>query len=738
MGNRIHFGHSLWVLWSKLFFSFASYDHHIIPSKGAALLVGNIFSTLDFLWIGLSTKRRITFFVNLSDYPSWTHPYLPFLGVKELTDPDAILSYLQKNRLVCVFASDEIPVQAEMTSVSSFVMALLPKVPKDIPIIAFYLYGTYRSFYSKAFKSFVKSIPRNARNIRGIAFAPISPSISKGDLKRQLLDLSAKAFRVLEEKIHSIGTAWIDQAKLKPNTVLLEDPELGTFTKRQLLVRTLWIAQKLKKNTSDYVGLMLPASPAAMIFNMAALLAGKTVVNFNFTAGVEALANAYKQTKPDRIITSIAFVKRMQSRAAFLPKLDSDQHIYSEPILEEINQKRVTLCLYTLVMFLPAWLLKCLYAPRIDRHFPCGVLFSSGSEGAPKGVVLTHANILSNIEQCRDIICSDRHDKMISSLPPFHAFGFTTTVLLPLIAGMRTVCFPEPTNAVAMAETIERYQATVICATPTFLGIYVRQKKVLPHQLQSLRYAIAGAEKLRPEIRDGFYKKFSIPIFEGYGATEISPVTGVNISDRDHPRATSNPWHKEGTIGMPLPGITVRVVDPDTMTPLPPNEDGLLLVGGVQVMQRYLHMPEKTNEVIFTENDIRWYKTGDKGHIDDEAFVTIVDRYSRFAKIGGEMVSLAMVERSLQEIYAQHTQHDIVPFPAVAVSVPNVTKGEEIIILGEGAEFLEELKHVVLKSALPPLLKPSKYVLVEALPLLGSGKQDFAASKKLAEEMTSV
>jgi len=735
MKDQSRIKYSLLNAWAKLFYSCTMYDKNLIPSSGSAVLLGNTCSTLDFLWIQLTTSRRITFFIKLSEYPNWIHPLLAILHVRNFASHD-ILKLLQQDKLIGVFINDEAPEQAQMGSISSSAMSLLETISAETPLISFHIFGTYRSSFSKAFKQYLKKIPSNIRKVRGIAFAQIPHGLTRGEIKQHLFELSTKAFRALEGSMHSIASSWIDQAKIKPSEIVVEDPQAGKLTKRKIFILTLYLSRKLRKTSSRYVGILLPASLASTIFNMATLIAGKAVLNINFTAGKVAIHSALDQTKPDQIITSKEFIKRLEERNAMLPPLNPNQLIYAETIFKSLKQKKFTLLLYWLLTLLPAWSLKQIFCPKKNQlDDPAAILFSSGSEGTPKGVILTHGNILSNIEQSRDVLCNNNSDKMLACLPPFHAFGFTATLILPMLAGMPMVYYPDPMNVIAIASLIEQYKITIFPATPTFLGLYVRQKKVLPKQLQCLRFTVAGAEKLNAEIRDGFFQKFGIPIFEGYGVTETSPVVGVNIPDRKKPRSLSNPWHKDGTTGVPLPGIAIRIVDPKTMKKLPPNEDGLIVLGGAQVMQGYLNLPEKTEAAIYLDNEIRWYKTGDKGNLDDDGFLTIVDRYSRFAKIGGEMISLAAVEQSLYEVYTTFVNDKLANFPAVAVNIENTTKGEDIVILGEGADFLETLKQAVLKSSLSPLLRPSKYILIELIPILGSGKKDFTRAKELAKQL---
>lgn len=299
---------------------------------------------------------------------------------------------------------------------------------------------------------------------------------------------------------------------------------------------------------------------------------------------------------------------------------------------------------------------------------------------------------------------------------------------------MPLVCHADPTDALGNAKAIAKYRATIMCGTSTFLRLYCRNNKVHPLMLDSLRIVVSGAEKLNPTVRDSFKLKFNKNLYEGYGATETTPVAGVNI-----PAVLStDDWKvqlgdKPGTVGMPLPGTSFKIVDPDTFEELPTDEDGMILIGGAQVMQGYLKNPEKTEQVIREMDGVRWYITGDKGHLDKDGFLTIVDRYSRFAKVGGEMISLTEVEsKVLQAIQAQEGAVEDIEVEVIAVNLPDDKKGERIVLLSEVALDLRSLKDAMLAIDCNPLMIPANVISVEVLPKLGSGKVNFAQAKQLA------
>jgi acyl-[acyl-carrier-protein]-phospholipid O-acyltransferase/long-chain-fatty-acid--[acyl-carrier-protein] ligase len=270
----------------------------------------------------------------------------------------------------------------------------------------------------------------------------------------------------------------------------------------------------------------------------------------------------------------------------------------------------------------------------------------------------------------------------------------------------------------------------LLCGTATFLRLYSRNSKVEPLMLDSLRIVVAGAEKLTDKVRQEFQLKFNKTIYEGYGTTETTPVASVNIPDA----IDTNYWHvqhgnRPGSVGMPLPGTCFRIVDPETMEELPLGQDGLIMISGNQVMLGYLNDDARTDEAIAEIEGRRWYKTGDKGHITPEGFLNIIDRYSRFAKIGGEMVGLGTVEEYVRK-YIESDEVEI-----AAVNLPDERKGEKIVLLVTGSADTKVLRQHLITAAMDPLLLPSDIVAVEEIPKLGSGKTDFSALASLAREV---
>ena len=521
-----------------------------------------------------------------------------------------------------------------------------------------------------------------------------------------------------------IHVSWLKNAKKSKTAFAVADIEGVEISHKRFLTGVLLFSKKIAEYSPEQnVGLLLPSSGGGAIASIAILSLGKTIVNLNFTAGKKALESATKQAELKHIYTSRKFLDKMLERGidlkSFFPNC---KLLMLEDIREEISSlSRIGTLLKAIL--LPASVIRKSYFKEVSMSDTAAILFSSGSEGSPKGVELSHSNIAANAKQAAIELSAVDTDVIMSTLPTFHAFGFAITTLMPLSEGIPIVCHADPKDVTTIASGIQKYSGTILVGTPTFLRMYTISKKVSSESIQSLRLVVAGAEKLRSEVRDGFESKFNMPVYEGYGTTETSPGASVNLPDLDSPYKLRN---RPGTVGKAFSGTEFRIVDPDSLEPLPTGEDGLILIGGPQIMKGYLKMPEKTAEVIELIDGFRWYRTGDKGHLDEDGFLTIVDRYSRFAKIGGEMISLTTVE---EEILTACNNNDL---EIAATCLPDERKGEKIILLSTIDLEKSQLSKILSDAKINPLYHPSTVLIVEEIPKLGSGKTDFGATKKIA------
>lgn len=705
-----------------------------LPSRGGVLMLGNHISFLDWAMIQIACPRQVRFVMHKSYYQRWyIQWFLDFFGVIPISGGQStealktINDMLKAGEVVCLFPEGAISRNGQLGEFKHGFEKTVEGV--DGVILPFYLHGLWGSRFSRSSTHMHRLRGGGLRRDVIVAFGPPIDINSKApEVKNKVFELSITAWHSYTQQLEPIPLSWIRTVKRQGNELCMNEAVAGVpLSGYKALTGSIAFSQLIKsRSLENNIGLLLPTSSAGMLTNMAVLLLGKTVINLNYTASIESLIAAVEMADIHSIYTSTKFIKKLEQRGIDLTRLLEKVNVY---YLEEIKDEISTgkkLFILALTKLLPSTWLYTLFGKRVDIESPAAILFSSGSEGTPKGVVLSHKNLIGNIKQVSDMLNVEQDDVMMGSLPQFHAFGLTVTGLLPLIEGIPVIFHSDPTDVLNIAKAITEFKITIMCGTSTFLRLYVRNNRVLPLMLDSLRLVVAGAERLSKDVRDSFEQKFKIPIYEGYGTTETTPVAGVNVPDRlDTDTWRVQTGNKLGTVGLPLPGSSFRIVDPDTLQTLPANEDGLILIGGTQVMLGYLNDAEKTKEVIVELDGQRWYKSGDKGHLDEDGFLTIVDRYSRFAKIGGEMISLGAIEQSLTNILPEGIE-------VMATAVPDGKKGEKVVLLFSGDIDEGELKNKAKDSGLNPLMIPSAYLKVDAIPKLGTGKNDFKRAKELA------
>ncbi|MER0238413.1 acyl-[ACP]--phospholipid O-acyltransferase [Fulvimarina sp. MAC8] len=517
--------------------------------------------------------------------------------------------------------------------------------------------------------------------------------------------------------LHAIMTESVFEARPTDRTVLeavieqarsggmgalaTEDPVTGPLTRGALLTRTRILAERFAAHfeKAETIGLMLPTSNAGAVSFLAMTSAGKVPAMINFTAGAANILSSCRAAQVDTIVTARAFVKQARLEP-LVAALSQKLHIsYLEDIALGIGMKQKIAGLLGRT--------KPLVARKASDR--AAILFTSGSEGAPKGVVLSHDNILANTAQAAARIDFSGADKVFNVLPIFHSFGLTAGTLLPLTAGVPAYLYPSPLHYRIVPELIYGSNATIIFGTDTFLAGYARTAH--PYDFRSVRYCFAGAEPVRASTRATFMESFGLRILEGYGVTEAAPVIAINA-----PMET-----RTGSVGRLLPGIEAR------LEPVPGVEEGgRLFIRGANVMQGYLKA-EKPGVLETLEGG--WHDTGDIVEIDIDGFVSIKGRAKRFAKIGGEMVSLSAVETLAAELWPGE--------PVIVSAIPDAKKGERLILLtsAAGADRQAFAAFARSKGAMD-LMIPAEIHVVEKMPLLGSGKADFTAAKTLSLELS--
>jgi acyl-[acyl-carrier-protein]-phospholipid O-acyltransferase/long-chain-fatty-acid--[acyl-carrier-protein] ligase len=486
------------------------------------------------------------------------------------------------------------------------------------------------------------------------------------------------------------------------NHPIMADPSGGPLGYNRVIAASLVLGRRLARRTGrgEAVGVMLPNSIAAGVTFFALQASGRVPAMLNHTAGVDSVLSACRTARLRLVITSRRFVE--------LAKLDPLAASLAETVeIVWLEDLRATLGVLDKLY----GLLAPLVAGTRHRHLglaasdPAVILFTSGSEGAPKGVVLSHANLLANRRQLAARVDFSPADHLLNPLPMFHSFGLTGGFLLPLLSGVRVFLYPSPLHYRIVPELAYGIGATVLFGTDTFLAGYARSAS--PYDFYALRYVFAGAEPVRDETRRIWAERFGKRILEGYGVTECSPVIAVNT-----------PMHfKPGTVGRLLPLMRYR------LDPVPGvDADGVLLLSGPNVMSGYLR-PDRPGIVQPPEQG--WHDTGDIVRIDGEGFVTIVGRAKRFAKLAGEMVSLAVAERIASAAYPDW-RHAV-------VALPDSRRGERLVLVSEAPAIRRDaLIEAATRERLPELAIPRDIIAGVALPLLGSGKTDYPSVQRLA------
>ncbi len=701
-------------------------------TEGAVLLVGNHISTMDGLILAVTLPRPVRIVVSERETPPALQKIYRLLGAIFYTadhpqGTQLIRQALQNGETVCLFPegstshnSQLAPFQVEISTLSG----------PDVMVIPFYLQGMWGSRFSRS--EAPSRMRWQRRNLQLAIGAPIQ-SMTERDIRATIEQLSYHAWHAASDHYPTIPHTFMQQAKRMGLRKMLHDStRKESFSGLKLLTASLLIARQIRKrDANSRIGVLLPTTAAGVITDLAILISGKCVVNLNYTASNEAIVSAIRLAGINTVITSSQFLQRLTERGrAIQPALSATQILELESIRPEITAlERIATAM--MAALLPISFLARLNTTETNLDREAAILFSSGSEGNPKGIVLTHRNLIGNIHQIRELLqprsSGPTPDIVLGSLPLFHSFGFTVTTLMPLISGTPLVTVADPTNNEAVADAIERYHATLYFSSPTFLYWMSRSNKVSATQLSTLRRVIAGSERLKPEIRTAFEEKFGHPIHEGYGATETSPVVSVNIPDctDDHDKLIQQ-GNRIGTVGRPISGTLLRIVDPDSLETLSTNEDGLILIAGVQRMPGYLCSEPPCQQPFVELDGITWYRSGDKGHIDEAGFLTIIDRYSRFAKIGGEMVSLSAVE---QVILGVVTDDEI---EVAAVALPDPRKGERIVLLHTESLDSSALRQKLQSAGIPPLMIPYRTQPIPSIPLLGNGKRSYSELKVLA------
>ena len=708
-----------------------------VPEQGGVLLVANHVSMLDAVLVEAAVPRTVRFVVirDLVENP-WVGWLLRFLGVIPVNtnmSRQALEEFvascraeLARGRAVCIFAEGQISRRGHIQGFQRG-MELVMRELSDVPIVPLHLEGVVgRPFSWPAGRLEWRPWRGALRNVHILAGKPLPSDATAFQVRQAVCELGADNFLNCFEEGQTLATVFFSSCR-RPGLprAMWSDTMGSSVTPAQAMLKSSVLAMHWHScfKPGERVGVLLPATVPGAVANVSLTLAGCIPVNLNFTASRDAFDGAIRKAGIETVLTSRKFLDKLG--IAIPAKL-----LFLEDVPARLTpfQKAGG---FAASFLLPRALAVRMLARRRPRISDTAtILFSSGSTGIPKGVPLTHRNILSQLYSIQRMYDFKGTDTFAGTLPFFHAFGFTGTIWFPIAIHGGAAFHPNPTESRVVGDLIAKSGATIIVTTPTFLESYLR--RVDASKFASLRHVVTGAEKLPSSLREAVHREWGLVVREGYGATECSPIVAVNGPDWEGEDMVGSPMKQSGTrngsVGRPLPGVAVRVVDPEAPDrALPPGEEGLVLVRGASVMAGYWEAPETTAKAFHGD----WYITQDIGRIDTDGFLFLVDRLARFSKIGGEMVPHMRVEEELQRV-AQSEERVF-----AVVGVPQEGKGERLAVLTTLPEDRwDEIIAGLKASGLPALWIPKRnhFQSVAAFPVMGTGKLDLGALKRLALE----
>jgi acyl-[acyl-carrier-protein]-phospholipid O-acyltransferase/long-chain-fatty-acid--[acyl-carrier-protein] ligase len=710
------------------------YGRENIPEQGGAILVPNHISWLDGVLLFATSSRQIRILIDADFINTWGASGLSKLmgAIPIKPTPKSTRRAIETARealaagdLVCIFPEGGISRSGQLQKFKPGVLEI--QRGTGAPIIPVYLDELWGSIFSfRGGKFFWKWPTTHPRRVSIWFGKPIAQPNDIHDVRQAVQDLGADAVSGRRQRTAALPRAMIRNCRKSMFRSKVADSTGVELTGGKLLAATLVMRRLLRRHVlapdEQYIGLLLPPSVASVIANAALSMTGRVVANLNYTASPAVLNACLRRAGIRRVLTSRKVLEN-PAMAKFKDSLETE-FIYLEDLRERVTRGD------KLVGALGAYAAPGVLLDRLlGLHAISGddvatVIFTSGSTGMPKGVMLTHHNIATNVEAIDQVVHPKPNDALLGIVPFFHSLGFTVTLWGPLLLDIRAAYHFSPLDTRIVAKLAELRKATILLATPTFLRSYLRRCE--PQELETLEVVVAGAEKLPPALCEAFEQKFGIRPVEGYGTTELSPLVSVNV-----PLSRSKSLNvecKEGSVGRPVPGVSVKAVDPETFEDLPLGEAGMLLVKGPNVMKGYLGQPEETAKVMRDG----WYVTGDIAKVDTDGFIFITGRLSRFSKIGGEMVPHIRIEEAIQKTLGQEEGE----ISVVVSSVPDEKKGERLVVVHTKlARSPDEICRELAASGMPNLWIPDKdsFLEVEAIPVLGSGKIDLVAVANTAK-----
>ncbi len=690
-------------------------EHYRAAGK-RVLIIANHTSFLDGLLLGSFIPDRISFAINTQISKMWFSRLIsPFVNlfVMDPTNPlslKSLIRYMQQDNKVVIFPEGRITVTGALMKIYNGPGLVADRSGATVlPVrIAGAQYTPFSRLRGRVRLRWFPKIILTILPARTIC----APENVRGRARRKyagqaLSHLMTEMMFATGNYRRTIMQAVLDAQRINgTDHLIVEDIERRPQNYRQLLTRAFIVGNKIRSQHArgEYVGVLLPNTIGTVLVFLGLQIHGRVPAMLNFSTGFRGMLDACDVAKIKIVYTSRRFISMGRLEQAVAALSQQVKVIYLEDLIPQIS------FFDKIRGAINARLAKAAYRNKSGNakpDEPAVVLFTSGSEGIPKGVVLSHANILANGLQLSTRIDFSAQDIIFSALPMFHSFGLTAGTLLPLLSGMRAFFYPSPLHYRIVPEMIYEVNATVVFGTNTFLKGYARFAH--PYDFYSVRYVFAGAEKLQEDTRRIWSEQFGIRIFEGYGATETSPVLAANTAME----------HKAGSVGRLLPGMDYKLM------PVPGvDAGGRLLVKGPNIMLGYL-LHDQPGVIQFLADN--WYDTGDIVTMDEDGYLTINGRAKRFAKIGGEMISLSAVEEIITQVWPNHDH--------AVVTIPDASKGEQMVLVTGHAEAQRnELLDYARTAGIGEINIPKKILCVKKVPLLGSGKTDYPAVQELVRE----
>ena len=690
----------------------------LLRTPGPVLLIPNHVSWLDWLFLGVVLEDDWKFVVaSVVAERSWIHRKIimnPRTLPVEMGSPNGlkkIAKYLKGGGRLVLFAEGRISRTGTLMKLYEGTGFLAQQ--SNATILLGYLRGANRLKCTEH-KGWTQWFPKVELHVEESGTLPQFPHLKPNEqrqkltswLTRRMMDVQFQS--ELSSGPQTIPAAVMELARKRPSAILFQDVNDRSVTAKQLIIGADLIAREIENligRSEKRLGLLLPNVVANPVSLMASWFLGATPTTFNYTSGPVIMNQCAQLAGIKYVITSRAFLEKAAINISIMEE-SGVSFIYLEDLRKNISFTKKVGALNRF-NFEP----ELIDRGHLENEDTAIILFTSGSEGVPKGVELTHRNFLANVEQVLAVTDINETDRIFNALPLFHSFGLTIGTILPMTKGIYTFLFPNPLSYKVIPSVVYDMDCTVTMGTNTFLTQYARNAH--PMDFRNIRYLVAGAEKLQDATFDLWSEKFGVRILQGYGATETSPVVSVN----------THMFHRKGTTGLPLPGMDVDIQQVDGV-----DRGGRVVVKGPNVMKGYLN--SEPNEKFKALNG--WYDTGDIGEIDQDGYLRLLGRLKRFAKISGEMVSLTAVEEALTNHIKPMLGEE---FGIAVVAKPDESKGEKLVAYHTASSLDNQLvKEAVLKSGLSALCIPKDLRHIDEIPTLGTGKVDHKALSALAAE----